>query len=45
MFNHIISALDAAFVSSEKNNFPNMHLNYTSINKWGVGGVQITYTW
>jgi len=45
MFNHIISALDAAFVSSKKNNFPNMHLNYTSINKWGVGGVQITYTW
>ena len=45
MFNHIISALDAAIVSSKMKNFPNMRLNYTSINKSGVGGVQVTYTW
>ena len=45
MFNHIISAIDAAVVSSKKKNFPNIRLNYTSINKSGVGGVQVIYTW
>lgn len=45
MFNHIISALDAAIVSSKKKNFPNMRLNYSATNKSGVGGVQVTYTW
>ena len=45
MFNHIISGLDAAIVSNKNNNFPNVHLNYSSINKSGVGGVQITYAW
>ena len=45
MFNHIISGLDAAIISNKNNNFPNVHLNYSSINKSGVGGVQITYAW
>ena len=45
MFNHIISGLDAFIVSNKKNNFPKIRLNYSRINKWGVGGVQITYAW
>jgi|TARA_B110000263_G_C15312192_1_gene514255 hypothetical protein len=45
MFNHIISALDAAIVSNRMNNLPSIRLNYGSINKWAVGGVQITYAW
>jgi len=45
MFNHIISGLDAFVVSSKKNNFPKIQLNYSAINKWAVGGVQITYAW
>ena len=45
MFNHIISGLDAFIVSNKKNNFPKIRLIYSRINKWGVGGVQITYAW
>mgnify|MGYP001033780051 FL=1 len=45
MFNHIISGLDAFIVSNKKNNFPKIRLNYSRTNKWGVGGVQITYAW
>ena len=46
MFNHLASALEAAYTANKKNkNLPKFVLNYDPLNKWGVGGVQITYAW
>ena len=46
MFNHLASALEAAYTANKKDkNLPKFGLNYDPLNKWGVGGVQITYAW
>ncbi len=46
MFNHIVSGLDAAWIANKKEkHLPGFHLNYDPLNKWGVGGVGITFTW
>ena len=46
MFNHLASALEAAYTANKKDkNLPKFALNYDPLNKWGVGGVQITYAW
>ena len=46
MFNHIVSGLDAAWIANKKeDNRLGFHLNYDPLNKWGVGGVGITFTW
>jgi len=46
MFNHVLSGLDAAWTANKQDkHFPELHLNYDPLNKWGVGGVGITFTW
>ena len=45
MLNHLVSAFDAVIVSNRKLNYSGIKLKYSYLNKWGVGGVQITYTW
>jgi len=46
MFNHITSGLEAAWTANKKSkNLPELSLNFNPFNKWGVEGVQITYTW
>jgi len=46
MFNHLASGLEAALTANKKSkNLAKFNLNYNPLNKWGVGGVQVTYTW
>ncbi len=46
MFNHLASGLEAGWTAKKKViNFPEFSLDYNPLNKWGVGGVRITYTW
>lgn len=46
MFNHLASGLEAAWTANKKSkNLPDFSLNYNPLNKWGVGGVRITYAW
>ncbi|MBC8344921.1 MAG: hypothetical protein ISR82_02325 [Candidatus Marinimicrobia bacterium] len=46
MFNHIVSGMEAAWTANKKDkHLPGFHLNYDPRNKWGVGGVGITFTW
>jgi len=46
MFNHLVSGLEAAWTANKQfKNIPKLDLNYNPVNKWGVGGVRITYAW
>ncbi len=46
MFNHLVSGLEAAWTANkQQKNMPKLDLNYNPLNKWGVGGVRITYAW
>ncbi len=46
MLNHLTSGLEAAWTANRKaKNLPEFSLNFNPLNKWGVGGVRITYTW
>ncbi|MDP6338968.1 MAG: DUF5683 domain-containing protein [Candidatus Marinimicrobia bacterium] len=46
MFNHLTSGLEAGWSAKKKvKNSSEFSLNYNPMNKWGVGGVRITFTW
>lgn len=46
MFNHLVSGLEAAWTANKQSKImPKLDLKYNPLNKWGVGGVRITYAW